>query len=164
MQSRVMNSVSRQLSRGFAFNKSYTYFRTPVENLYQRATLVPGIFIGPEITGAVVECFKACNVPVDFDIISDFNIETPDAVEKLKKNKVLLVGNLGKAGSRYLDNTKCYKALDLPVHSKIPSRSGPREHVAEREDSPQQCRHRRDQRKPRRRVLRHRARSLPRRL
>ena len=62
---------------------------------------------------------KACNAPVDFDIISDFNIDTDVAIDKLKKNKVLLVGNMGKAGSRYMDNTKCYKILDLPVHSKV---------------------------------------------
>jgi hypothetical protein len=67
----------------------------------------------------VLECLKACNTPVDFDIISDFNIDNEDSRERLMKNKVLLVGNLGKTGSRYLDNTKCYKLLDLPVHSKI---------------------------------------------
>ena len=52
MQSRVISSVSRQVSRGFSFNKSYTYFRQPAEHLYQRATLVPGIFIGPEVTSS----------------------------------------------------------------------------------------------------------------
>ena len=62
---------------------------------------------------------NACNAPVDFDIVSDFNIDSEDCRERLLKNKVLLVGNLGKVGSRYLDNTKCYKALDLPVHSSL---------------------------------------------
>lgn len=53
MQGRVIRNASQQLGRGFAFIKSYTYFRQPDENFKQRATLVPGIFIGPEITSSV---------------------------------------------------------------------------------------------------------------
>lgn len=65
-----------------------------------------------------MECFEACHTPVEFDIIDNFNINDPLSQEKLMKNKVLLVGNLGVTGSKYIENMKCYKMLDLQVHSR----------------------------------------------
>jgi hypothetical protein len=62
---------------------------------------------------------EACNTPVEFDVIDNFNINQEDSHEKLMKNNILLVGNLGVEGSKYIENMKCYKLLDLQVHSNI---------------------------------------------
>lgn len=51
MQSRVAKQVGSKVMRGFAYHSQFTYFRQPSDRLYQRATLIPGIFIGPEVTG-----------------------------------------------------------------------------------------------------------------
>ena len=37
--------------------------------------------------------------------------------ERLLKNPYLLVGNLGTPGSQYIENMRCYKALDLSINS-----------------------------------------------
>lgn len=62
---------------------------------------------------------EACNTPVTFDIIDKIDVSNPEDKVKLMKNDVLLVGNLGVPGSKYIENMKIYKALDLRVHSSF---------------------------------------------
>lgn len=62
---------------------------------------------------------KATGAPVEFDIIEDFKFDDEACKTKLNSNPYLLVGNLGTPGSKYLDNPKCYKFLNLQVSSKL---------------------------------------------
>eukprot|EP01112_Ceratiomyxa_fruticulosa_P015658 TRINITY_DN4634_c0_g1_i1.p1 TRINITY_DN4634_c0_g1~~TRINITY_DN4634_c0_g1_i1.p1 ORF type:complete len:375 (-),score=78.12 TRINITY_DN4634_c0_g1_i1:80-1144(-) len=62
-----------------------------------RVTLIPGEGIGPEISDAVVQVFKAANVPIIWDKV-EVNSQTgvSDAViESVNRNKVGLKGPLG---------------------------------------------------------------------
>ena len=62
------------LSRSFAHD--YTYTASSTKSGPCRATLIPGIYVGPETTsnfGFRLECmlraFEAINTPIEFDII-----------------------------------------------------------------------------------------------
>ena len=57
-------------------------------------------------------------MPVELDIIENFDFEHEAHKKALLKNKYLLVGNLGVPGSKYIENTKVNKYLNLHFHSK----------------------------------------------
>lgn len=50
-----------------------SYLHTPNENSATNITLLPGNGIGPEITHSVRQVFEAANVPLDFDVIENFD-------------------------------------------------------------------------------------------
>lgn len=100
------------LTRGFC-RKAQTYLHAPKTSEVQNVTMIPGMFIGPEITNSVAHVFKAAGVPVAFDILSDFNFSRQTDREALKKNKFLLLGNLASKTSATLEHLEFYKYLNL---------------------------------------------------
>lgn len=68
---------------------------------------------------SVLKVLEASQAPLKFDIIENFRFDDPDHKEKMLKNNSLLVGNLGKPGSKYVENTKFNKDLDLGIHSNL---------------------------------------------
>lgn len=163
MHQRFVSRIGKGIARNFGAQPTFTYFKNPTENLTRRATLVPGIFIGPELTESVLECLEACHTPLKFDCIANFSFENEDCKEKLLKNPYLLVGNLGTPGSKYIENMKCYKHLDLSIHSNLtPKLSGPPRNIPKHQNETQKRGHDSDKRKPGRRVFRNRTRGIPR--
>lgn len=79
----------------------------------QHVTVIPGYFIGPELTNNVMQCFDAAEIPLNFDVISHFDFVNNNHKELLKKNKYILLGNLGQKGSRYIEHLDFYKYLNL---------------------------------------------------
>lgn len=53
---------------------------------------------------------------MQYDIIRDFSFEDEACRQQVLKNDYLLVGNLGAPGSKYVENMRFYKALNLSVH------------------------------------------------
>jgi isocitrate dehydrogenase (NAD+) len=102
----ISSSVLKHL-RGYpsrdlcaVFNKAaaqttqYRYFSSEGRKL---VTLIPGDGIGPEISEAVKEIFKAANAPIDWETVA-VNAKTgvsDDVIASVNKNKVGLKGPLG---------------------------------------------------------------------
>lgn len=65
-----------------------------------------------------MDVFEAANVPIAFDVIENFTFKDEQQRTKnlLKKNKNLIVGNVGNLGSKFVENTDFYKHLDLFVN------------------------------------------------
>jgi len=80
-------------------------------------TVIPGIGIGPEVTGAVERIFQAAVCPIKFEKLTQFSldaIDKPEVNAALKKNETILLGSLSKkAGDKYKDTTRIYKELNL---------------------------------------------------
>ncbi|KAL4449620.1 hypothetical protein ABPG74_007443 [Tetrahymena malaccensis] len=92
-----------------------TYIQKPGAGKIQTVTLIPGYGIGPEITNSVQQVFKAANVPIHFDVIENFSWEDPVTRERLKKNRVILLGVIpphGK-GQKLVENFQFYNELGL---------------------------------------------------
>lgn len=117
MQQRFVAKLGSALGRRFGVAPTFSYIKNPHELFEQRATLIPGIFIGPELTRSVLACIEASAAPISFDIIDNFSFDDMSCRERLLKNPYLLVGNLGTPGSQYIENMRCYKALDLSINS-----------------------------------------------
>lgn len=66
----------------------------------------------------MLKVMEAIHAPINFDIIDNFCFDTPEHRERLKKNQCIMVGNVGETGSRYIENTKLYKSLDLFVNGR----------------------------------------------
>lgn len=49
-------------------------------------------------------------------MIENFDMEDHRCLEAIKKNKNILIGNVGKVGSNFVENTDFYKELDLFVN------------------------------------------------
>jgi hypothetical protein len=64
----------------------------------------------------MLKVMDAIHAPINFDIIDNFVFDNPQHRDLIKKNACILTGNLGEAGSRYVENTKFYKFLDLYVN------------------------------------------------
>ena len=62
---------------------------------------------------------EAIHAPVNFDIIDNFSFDNAEHRERVKKNSVIMSGNIGELGSRYIENTKFYKWLDLFVNGRL---------------------------------------------
>ena len=60
-----------------------------------------------------MKIFDVAEVPLNFDVINNFDFENKDHRESLQKNQFILLGNLGKKGSRYVEHLDFYKYLDL---------------------------------------------------
>jgi isocitrate dehydrogenase (NAD+) len=110
-----MKSLSRTLRR--FISQPSTYYHSPGDPIIKSVTLLPGAFIGPEITDAVRKVFQAAKVPVHFDIIEEFDFKKSDHKMALKKNKCLLMGNTGRKNSMTLEHTEFYRYLDL--HARV---------------------------------------------
>jgi isocitrate dehydrogenase (NAD+) len=83
----------------------------------KNVTVIPGIGIGPEVTGAVQRIFKAAVCPIKFETLNDFsidNIDKPEMNATLRKNETILLGSISKrSGEKYKDTTRIYKELGL---------------------------------------------------
>lgn len=65
------------------------------------------------IAGSVQDVFKALHVPVHFDVLDNFNFDSHEMQERLKKNECILLGVMSEKNQKYTDNYKFYKYLDL---------------------------------------------------
>lgn len=92
-----------------------TYLQRPGSYKHHDVTLIPGTFIGPEVTSSVRDIFAAALCPVTFQTIEDFHWDNLSHRSKLRNNPATLIGNLGEAGDRYIENVNFYKHLDLYV-------------------------------------------------
>lgn len=63
--------------------------------------------------------FEAAKAPVSFDVIENFSMDNPEHCIQLKKNKNILIGNVGRKGSHYVENKQLYKFLELYVKGTV---------------------------------------------
>lgn len=105
-----------QVSR--SFSSDYTYTASITHRGPRDVTLIPGIYVGPETTRCMLKIMEAIHAPVNFDIIDNFSFANAEHRERVKKNSCIIVGNVGEPHSRYIENTKFYKWLDLYVNGK----------------------------------------------
>jgi isocitrate dehydrogenase (NAD+) len=89
------------------------FLHNPNTPTAQHVTVIPGHHIGPELTNSVMKIFDVAEVPLNFDVINNFDFNNEDHKKILKKNKFILLGNLGQKGSRYVEHLDFYKYLDL---------------------------------------------------
>ena len=61
---------------------------------------------------------EAIKAPIKFETIENFNLEDPECLAAVKKNKYLLIGNLGSPGATHVENRALYKELKLYAKSK----------------------------------------------
>lgn len=113
--------ISAQIKRNY-YNMSY--IQRPGAAKRQEVTLIPGKYIGPEVTNSVVEIFEALGVPIDFKRLDRFDFDNLDDRSKLRTNKTILLGSLGrglersdKTGSKkgWYNHSAFYKYMDLYV-------------------------------------------------
>lgn len=67
----------------------------------------------------MLRVMEAIHAPLNFDIIDNFSFENIKHRDLIKKNQTIICGNLGETGSRYIENTKFYKWLDLFVNGSF---------------------------------------------
>lgn len=89
------------------------YLHNPTTPTAQHVTVIPGHHIGPELTSSIMEIFNVAEAPVTLDVIDNFDFNSEQHRHQLKKNKFILLGNLGQKGSRYVEHLDFYKYLDL---------------------------------------------------
>lgn len=99
-----MSNNFASTSRSYASNASKVvgkYLGKPQANGMYKVTLVPGDGIGPEISQAVQEIYKAAKVPVEFEpvdvtpsLINGLTTIPKPAVESIYKNTIALKGPL----------------------------------------------------------------------
>jgi len=104
--------LARSITRKISLFKG-TYYHIPGEEMIKKATLLPGVMIGPEITNAVQKVFQVAKVPVEFDILEEFDFKNENHKILLKKNKYLIMGNTARKGSMNVEHLEFYKFLDL---------------------------------------------------
>ena len=90
-----------------------SYLHAPGQSTNKTVTLLPGIGIGPEIIKSLQDIFTVAKVPVQFDVVGDFDFENKQHKQALKKNKYLLIGNTGSQDSPLCEHLELYKYLDL---------------------------------------------------
>jgi len=94
------------------------------QEVRQKATLIPGDGVGPELCNVVMEVFKAADVPIDFEqqYISELDVDRSasleDVVGSIRKNGVCLKGILASQDFSTSDeaktlNMKLREELDL---------------------------------------------------
>ena len=107
--------INRMLTKTLrkAISSTTSYLHMPGHTAKRDVTLLPGIAIGPEIIDSVLQVFKTANVPVSFDILSDFDFRNESHRDALKKNRYLLIGNTGSKDSPVLEHLEFYKFLNL---------------------------------------------------
>lgn len=109
-----LTRVARRMFTSKSFQKNSSMFlHHPDTPTAQHVTVIPGYYIGPELTNAVIECLDAAEVPLNYDILTHFNMANGEHKQLLKKNKFILLGNLGQKGSRYVEHLDFYKYLNL---------------------------------------------------
>ena len=52
LQQRYAGKALNQLHRNYQL-QSFTFYKDPSESFVKRATMIPGTFIGPELTGKI---------------------------------------------------------------------------------------------------------------
>lgn len=90
-----------------------TYLHKPGSLTEKTVTLIPGINIGPEVTNSITKIFETAKVPIEFETIPNFDFSNKSHRTQLKKNKYLLVGNIGHKDSKTLEHLQFYKYLNL---------------------------------------------------
>jgi isocitrate dehydrogenase (NAD+) len=104
-----------KLTHAFGIGRTPFYLVSPGDTKTRTVTVLPGIYTGPEVVKSAMRVIEATNAPIKFDVIDNFTMESPEKIKSLEKNEFILLGNLGKAGDRYVDNFAVYKHLDLYV-------------------------------------------------
>lgn len=66
-----------------------------------------------------MDVIKASQAPIHFDVLEGFNFDDPIQREKLFKNPYILEGNQGNLNSKFVENPRMYKALDLTIHGNF---------------------------------------------
>ena len=89
------------------------FLHNPNTPTAQHVTVIPGHHIGPELTSSVMKVFDVAEIPLNFDVINNFDFNNEEHKHILKKNQFILLGNLGQKGSRYVEHLDFYKYLDL---------------------------------------------------
>lgn len=118
MHQRFVSSVGKSLRRPFS-NPAFSYYNNTGSHQPTRCTLVPGAHSGPALTESAVQCVKATGAPIIFDMIENFDFTKEECKDALLRNKYILAGNLGTAGSKYIENVDAFHALDLQMNSKL---------------------------------------------
>ena len=108
-----MRSLFQASKRFFSKKNSGMYLHKPGTPTAQHVTVIPGYYIGPELTNSVMNCFDAAQIPLNFDVLTHFNFEDLSHQELIKKNRFILLGNLGVKGSRYVKHLELYHFLQL---------------------------------------------------
>jgi isocitrate dehydrogenase (NAD+) len=108
-----MRSLLKTSRRFFSQAKSGMFLHNPNIPTAQHVTVIPGHHIGPELTNSVMKVFDVAEVPLNFDVINNFDFNTEEHKKQLNKNQFILLGNLGQKGSRYVEHLDFYKYLDL---------------------------------------------------
>lgn len=103
--------LNRTLQRAVSATSSYLHM--PGQNAKRNVTLLPGIAIGPEIVNSVLKIFNTAQVPVQFDILNDFDFKNSAHRDALKRNRYILIGNTGSKDSPVLEHLEFYKFLNL---------------------------------------------------
>lgn len=101
-----------------SFSADYSYCASITHQGVRNVTLIPGVFVGPEVCKSMMEVVEASHAPVKFDVIENFSFSNPEHKDRIKKNQSIIVGNLGESNARYIENTKFYKWLDLYVNGR----------------------------------------------
>lgn len=89
-----LDTLSKNLRRNY---HNMSYIQPPGSGHRKEVTLIPGKFIGPEVVDSVVEIFEAAKCPVDFQVIDKFDFNNTSHRQKLRQNKAILLGNLGRS-------------------------------------------------------------------
>ena len=108
-----MRSLITKSRRFFSQPKSGMFLHNPNTPTAQHVTVIPGHHIGPELTSNVMKVFDVAEIPLNFDVINNFDFESEEHRKQLNKNQFILLGNLGQKGSRYVEHLDFYKYLDL---------------------------------------------------
>ena len=108
-----MRSLLNTTKRCFSQAKSGMFLHNPNIPTAQHVTVIPGYHIGPELTNSVMKLFDVAEIPLNFDVINNFDFKTDEHRKQLNKNQFILLGNLGQKGSRYVEHLDFYKYLDL---------------------------------------------------
>lgn len=101
-----------------------TYLQRPGQPKRKEVTMIPGVFVGPEVCRAVIDVFGAAKAPVDFKILDKFDFNNMSHRAKLKNNDTIILGSLGRqadsqtaatssTSKAYANHAPFYKYLDL---------------------------------------------------
>lgn len=90
-----------------------TYLHTPGSSSKRKVTLIPGLFIGPEVVSSVQRVISTAAVPIEFETLPELDFSNEAFKTALLKNKFILLGNLANSKAQALENLEFYKFLNL---------------------------------------------------
>ncbi len=103
----------KSLKQNFAIKTSYLHTPASMDKNIN-VTLLPGIYIGPEITQCIQNVFNVAKIPISLNVIENFDFSNETHRKGLKVNKYILMGNTGRDGlSQHAEHLEFYKYLNL---------------------------------------------------